>query len=55
MINLEYAVSLQFVDRLEKDRKIKFSKKVILREVVLTFDGEPRAGNIVEFEEAFLD
>ena len=45
---LEYAFSLQFVDRLEKDGKISSSEKLKLREVIETVHEKVRVGNIIE-------
>ena len=46
--NLEYALSLQFVDRLEKSGKINSNEKLRLKDVIETGDGEPRAGDVRE-------
>ena len=46
--NLENALLLQLVDRLEKSGKINSSEKLSLKDVIETEDGEPRAGDVTE-------
>ena len=44
--NLRYALSVQFVDRLEKSSKINAGEKLRLKDVIEDNDGEPRVGDI---------
>ena len=46
--NLKYALSLQFVDRLEKSGKINTGEKLRLKDVIEDENGEPRAGDVTE-------
>ena len=47
--NLKYALSLQFMDRLEKSKKINSSEKLRLKDRIEDVDGNPRAGNVNEY------
>ena len=46
--NLKYALSLQFVDRLEKSGKINTGEKLRLKDAMEDENGEPRAGDVTE-------
>ena len=46
--NLIYALTLQFVDRLERDGKINKEEKYRLKDEMETKEGRPRVGNVVE-------
>jgi hypothetical protein len=46
--NLEYALGLQFVERLEAGGKINSGEKMRLKDVLEDVDGEPKAGNTIE-------
>ena len=47
--NLKYALSLMFIERLERDGKINANEKLRLRDVIEDDDGEPRVGNLTVF------
>ena len=47
--NLKYALSSQFVDRLEKENKINTGEKLRLKDVMEDDDGKLRIGNIPEY------
>ena len=47
--NLRYALSLQFVERLEKDGKINSGEKLRLRDVIEDYAGEPRVGDVTQY------
>ena len=47
--NLKYALSSQFVDRLEKESKINAGEKLRLKDVMEDNDGKPRVGDIPEY------
>ena len=44
--NLDYALSIQFMERLEKSNKINIGEKLRLKDVIEDDAGEPRVGNI---------
>ena len=46
--NLECALSLQFLDRLEKNGKIDSDDKHRLKDTIETKDRQPRDGNVAE-------
>ena len=46
--NIKYALSLQFVDRLEKDGKINAGEKLRLKDSIEDNNGELRAGDVSE-------
>ena len=46
--NLEYAMGLQFLERLEKSSKVNTVEKKMLRDILEDADGNPRAGEILE-------
>ena len=45
---LEYALSAQFVDRLEESGKINSTEKLRLKDILEDADGNPKAGNTTE-------
>ena len=45
---LEYALSAQFVDRLEEGGKINSNKKLRLKDLLKDVDGNPKAGETME-------
>ena len=45
---LEYALSSQFVDRLEESGKINSTEKLRLKYILEDADGNPKAGNTTE-------
>ena len=47
--NLKYALSLQFVEHLEKSKQIDLSEKLRLKDAIQDVDGNPREGNITEY------
>ena len=47
--NLKYALSSQFVDRLEKEKNINTGKKLRLKDVMEDDDRKPKIGNIPQF------
>ena len=49
--NLDYAMTLQFVDRLEKDGKIGNDEKMRLIDEIETKEGKPKAPNIKDSSE----
>ena len=46
--NLDYAMGLQFLERLEKSGKVYAVEKKILRDILEDADGNPRQGDILE-------
>ena len=46
--NLEYALGLQFLERLENSGRINAVEKKILRDILEDVDGNPRVGETVE-------
>lgn len=46
--NLNYALTLQFVDILERDGKINKEEKYIKKDEIETKEGRPKIGNVVE-------
>ena len=47
--NLNYALSIQFVDRLEKGNKIDSGEKLRLKDVIENSNGKPKLGNTPQF------
>ena len=47
--NLKYALSSQFVDRLEKESKINAGEMLRLKDVMEDNDSKPRVGDILEY------
>merc|ERR1712074_162172 len=45
---LQYAVSAQFVDRLEENGKINATEKLRLKDILEDQDGKPKAGDTTE-------
>ena len=46
--NLDYAMGLQFLERLEKSGKVNAVEKKILRDTLEDADGKPRVGDTLE-------
>ena len=46
--NLDYAMRLQFLERLEKSGKVNAVESKILRDIMEDADGNPRAGDTLE-------
>ena len=46
--NLDYAIGLQFLKRLEKSGKVNAVEKNILRDILEDVDGNPREGGTLE-------
>ena len=46
--NLNYALTLQFVDKLEKDGKINKKERYIRKDEMETKKGRPKGKNVVE-------
>ena len=46
--NLNYAMGLQFLERLEKRGKVKTMKKMKLSDILEDGDGNPRQGDMLE-------
>ena len=46
--NLEYAIGLQFLERLEKSGKVKTVEKKILKDILEDVNGNPKEGGILE-------
>ena len=46
--NIEYAVSLQFLERLEKCEDINAVEKMKLKDVIEDVNGEPKVGDTLE-------
>ena len=46
--NLDFAMGLQFLERLEKSGKVNAVEKKILRDVLEDVDGNPKEGEMVE-------
>ena len=46
--NLNYALTLQFVDKLERDGKIKKEERYRLKDEMETKEGRPKIGNVAE-------
>ena len=47
--NLKYALGLQFMERLKAGGKINSGEKMRLNDVLEDVDGEPKAGNTLEY------
>ena len=45
---LEYAVSAQFVERLEEGGKVNSGERIRLKDILETREGKPRDGNTME-------
>ena len=45
--NLDYAMGLQFLERLEKSGKVNAVEKKILRDILEDVDGNPKEGDII--------
>ena len=46
--NLDYAMGLQFLERLEKSSKVNTVEKKMLRDILEDADGNPREGDTLE-------
>ena len=46
--NLDYAMGLQFLERLEKSGKVNAVEKKILRDILEDVDGNPKEGEMLE-------
>ena len=46
--NLDYAMGLQFLERLEKSGKVNAVEKKILRDILEDVDGSPKEGEMLE-------
>ena len=46
--NLEYAMALKFLERLEKSGKVNAVEKKMLRDILEDADGNPKAGETLE-------
>ena len=46
--NLDFAMGLQFLERLEKSGKVNAVEKKILRDVLEDVDGNPKEGETIE-------
>ena len=46
--NLDYAMGLQFLERLEKSGKVNAVEKKILRDILEDVDGNPKEGETLE-------
>ena len=46
--NLDYAMGLQFLERLEKSGKVNAVEKKILRDILEDVDGNPKEGDTLE-------
>ena len=46
--NLDYAMGLQFLERLEKSGKVNAVEKKMLRDILEDADGNPKEGNTLE-------
>ena len=48
MERLEYALSAQFMERLEEGGKVNLSEKIRLKDILEMREGKPRDGDIME-------
>ena len=48
MERLEYAISAQFMERLEEGGKVNSSEKIRLKDILETREGKPRDGDTME-------
>ena len=48
--NLDYAMSLQFLERLKKSGKLNAVEKKMLRDILEDADGNPKAGELIKKE-----